>query len=189
MGHILLASDGSDLAAAAAVRAVALLGTGHDYTLLTVQPPPAPPVIAAGGPDMAIIGGIGTGGLGVAPMFDPEAADGQTEVGPPDVHSLLARTAEALAAEVPTAKVDPDLRTEPGDPASVICQVAADDGFDLIVVGSHGAGFVRRLLMGSVSHHVLHHAPCPVMVVRTPDHGTHEEGGADRGQGEPRDSE
>lgn len=188
MANILLASDGSDLAAAAAVRAVALLGPGHDYTLMTVRPPPTPPVIAAGGPDMAIIGGIGTGGLGVVPIFEPEITEGQTEVGALDGRSLLGRTAEVLAGGVLDG-VEPDLRTEQGDPASVICQVAADEGFDLIVVGSHGAGLVRRLLMGSVSHHVLHHAPCPVMVVRTPDHGTHEEGAADRVQGESSDSE
>jgi nucleotide-binding universal stress UspA family protein len=36
---------------------------------------------------------------------------------------------------------------------------------DLIVVGSHGRGFWSRLTMGSTSDVVVHHAPCPVLVV------------------------
>jgi len=36
----------------------------------------------------------------------------------------------------------------------------------LLVVGSHGRGSATGLVLGSVSHAVLHHAPCPVAVVR-----------------------
>ena len=43
------------------------------------------------------------------------------------------------------------------------------ESYDLIVLGSHGAGLVRRVLVGSVSHWVLHHAVTPVLVVRRPD--------------------
>jgi nucleotide-binding universal stress UspA family protein len=38
----------------------------------------------------------------------------------------------------------------------------------LLVVGSHGRGPLRRALLGSVSHAVLYHAPCPVAVLRAP---------------------
>ncbi|NNE97911.1 MAG: universal stress protein [Pyrinomonadaceae bacterium] len=37
---------------------------------------------------------------------------------------------------------------------------------DLIVVGSHGYGFWKRAMIGSVSDAVVHHAPCSVLVVR-----------------------
>ncbi|RSM80886.1 universal stress protein [Kibdelosporangium aridum] len=39
----------------------------------------------------------------------------------------------------------------------------------LLVVGSHGHGVVRRVLLGSVSHAALYHASCPVAVLRGPD--------------------
>ncbi len=39
---------------------------------------------------------------------------------------------------------------------------------DLIVVGSHGYGFLDRVLVGSISDFVVHHAPCSVLVVRSP---------------------
>jgi nucleotide-binding universal stress UspA family protein len=51
-----------------------------------------------------------------------------------------------------------------GDPVSEICEAAR--GATLVVVGAHGWGSVRRLVFGSVSSAVLHHAPCPVLVVR-----------------------
>jgi nucleotide-binding universal stress UspA family protein len=49
-----------------------------------------------------------------------------------------------------------------------ICAAAEACRASLVVVGAHGWGPVKRLLFGSVSSGVLHHAPCPVMVVRVP---------------------
>jgi nucleotide-binding universal stress UspA family protein len=40
------------------------------------------------------------------------------------------------------------------------------EGTALLVVGSHGRGTIRSLLLGSVSHAMIYHAPCPVAVVR-----------------------
>ncbi|HXQ48156.1 MAG TPA: universal stress protein, partial [Thermoplasmata archaeon] len=39
---------------------------------------------------------------------------------------------------------------------------------DLLVIGSRGLSTARRLLLGSVSTAMVTHAPCPVLVVRTP---------------------
>lgn len=50
-----------------------------------------------------------------------------------------------------------------GLPAEVL--LAAADDADMLVVGSRGAGGFRRLLMGSVSTQVSHHAHCPVVVI------------------------
>lgn len=54
--------------------------------------------------------------------------------------------------------------------------VAAAAGADLLVVGSRGLGGFTGLLVGSVSSQCVHHALCPVTIVRQP-----EEGGAGRG--------
>lgn len=47
-----------------------------------------------------------------------------------------------------------------------IVELAEELGVDVIVVGSRGLGGFRRALIGSVSDSVVHHAPCPVLVVR-----------------------
>lgn len=59
-----------------------------------------------------------------------------------------------------------------GDPGEALVRLAA--GADLLVVGTRGRGVVASAVLGSVSRHVLHHAPCPVVVVPAPhgpDHG------------------
>jgi nucleotide-binding universal stress UspA family protein len=49
-----------------------------------------------------------------------------------------------------------------GDPASQIAQLARSWNPDLIMMPSHGLGFFRRLLLGSVTAKVLHDVDCPV---------------------------
>ena len=55
------------------------------------------------------------------------------------------------------------VRAVPGLPAEALLEAAADA--DMLVVGSRGAGGFKRLLMGSVSTQVTHHAACPVVVI------------------------
>ena len=52
-----------------------------------------------------------------------------------------------------------------GSAGPAICHWAAEAGVDLLVVGAHH-GRVESLLFGSVSGHIVNHAPCPVLVVR-----------------------
>ena len=52
-----------------------------------------------------------------------------------------------------------------GDPRSALLQLATSVGADLVIVGN-GKTTLERLLSGSVSTYVVHHAPCDVMVVR-----------------------
>lgn len=55
-----------------------------------------------------------------------------------------------------------------GDPAESIVAAAESEGADLILVGSHGRRGLGRMLLGSVSDHVVRNAPCPVLVARAP---------------------
>ena len=54
----------------------------------------------------------------------------------------------------------------PGSPQQVIVEEAERWGADLIVMGSRGLGAWNRLLLGSVSNAVVHHAKCSVEIVR-----------------------
>ena len=53
-----------------------------------------------------------------------------------------------------------------GPPSQVIVEEAESWGADLIVMGSRGLGVWNRLLLGSVSSAVVHHAKCSVEIVR-----------------------
>ncbi len=53
-----------------------------------------------------------------------------------------------------------------GNPKTAIVEEATSWAADLIVLGSHGYGFWERMLLGSVSNYVVHHAPCSVLIVR-----------------------
>lgn len=53
-----------------------------------------------------------------------------------------------------------------GETAKTITSIAEHDECDLIVMGSKGKSDIEGLLVGSVTHKVLHTAPCPVLVVR-----------------------
>ena len=53
-----------------------------------------------------------------------------------------------------------------GSPVDVILDLAEEIGVELIVVGGRGHGTLGRLILGSVSEGVVHHATCPVLVLR-----------------------
>ena len=62
--------------------------------------------------------------------------------------------------------VELERRLVEGDPARVLEEEARDAG--LVVVGCRGRSGLAAALLGSVSQHVVNHAPCPVVVVKAP---------------------
>ena len=75
-------------------------------------------------------------------------------------HELIARIAETLG--------HPRMRSEivTGDPATEILAARKRADADLIVMGTHGHGGLRRLVLGSVTDAVLRQATCPVLTIR-----------------------
>jgi nucleotide-binding universal stress UspA family protein len=77
-------------------------------------------------------------------------------------------TKYAQEAEAEALKIDSTLEVEcsvqEGAPAQVL--TTASEGADLLVVGSRGRGGFSSLLLGSVGQACVHHASCPVLVIR-----------------------
>lgn len=88
---------------------------------------------------------------------DGEFIDDRSERGAERIQAI------ALDA-VPSDGVEVSGHLVQGPPASVLLDAA--DGADLLVVGSRGLGGFSGLLLGSVSSQVVHHAACPVLIIR-----------------------
>ena len=63
-----------------------------------------------------------------------------------------------------SVSVEDDLLEGPA--AEAILSVAKIRKADLIILGTRGMGSLKGLMVGSVSSKVMHHAPCPVLIVR-----------------------
>ena len=62
--------------------------------------------------------------------------------------------------------IKPKFMLEIGDPANMITEIVNSKDYDLVVLGTRGMSVFKELFLGSVSTKVMHHAKCPVMVVR-----------------------
>jgi nucleotide-binding universal stress UspA family protein len=143
---ILIATDGSDFSRAAVETACNLAGSmASEVRVISAYDTPA---------SIAAEPFVGT------PELYQELIDGLKDVAEKAANSA----SDTVRDRCPHAKVD--TLVEMGHPAEAVLQAAKDWSADLIVVGSHGLGFWGRTLLGSVSNAVVHHAHCPVLVVR-----------------------
>jgi nucleotide-binding universal stress UspA family protein len=96
-------------------------------------------------------------------MRDP--AGGASAVDPADAEARTQALAEARAY-IEGRGITGVFVEGHGNAADVIVQEAEESGADLIVVGTRGQNAAKRIVMGSVSTNVVHHAPCDVLGVR-----------------------
>ena len=145
--NILIATDGSEFGRTAAEKACELAAGRQDIAFTIVSAYETPASVAAepyvGTPEMyqQLIDGLR--------LLAERAVD--------EVKSIIEQ-------RFPNASVTTVV--EMGRAAEVILDAADRVKADLVVVGSHGHGFWGRSLLGSVSNAVIHHARCPVLVVR-----------------------
>jgi len=144
MSGIFVGVDGSDhsrLALAWAVREAAR--QAMPLTVISVRPTPVRPAtdIYWAVPDLPV---------------DTRGEEAELQALREFVNKVADETGETL----------PDITVvmEKGDPAEELIKASRDA--DLLVVGSRGSGGFARLMLGSVSSKVVHHAACPVVVVR-----------------------
>ncbi|HZP80897.1 MAG TPA: universal stress protein [Chthonomonadaceae bacterium] len=142
---ILVGSDGSEDALKAA-RTAAEIAVKFDGEIVLVTVFNPAPLLASG----AL-----TSGAVISTETVYQAAE-EAQV------AVEARTGKVLAE----AGARYTARRELGHPVDKIVRVAEEEQADLIVLGSRGLGGFQRFLLGSVSDGVLHHAHCPVLIVR-----------------------
>lgn len=144
---ILVATDGSDPARAAADHAVELAAaTGATIHALFVVD-------------------TDTGWLTVSKA---DVKDSIREIGEGASREAL-REVEALARE---ADVQLETAVREGSPEGEIIAYAEDADVDLIVLGTHGHNALKRRLLGSVAERVINGAAVPVTTVGVPERGT-----------------
>ncbi len=142
----LLCTDGSELAQAALVAGIGLLGPDTRYVLLTV----------AETPDADLLGGTGFTGASVTQeQYDEMHA---SAIG--SARSVLEGAAKGLGI-APT-----ESRVLDGEPGEAICALAGELPAQVIVLGTRGRGGIKRAVLGSVSDYVVRNSPCTVMVTR-----------------------
>jgi nucleotide-binding universal stress UspA family protein len=99
----------------------------------------------------------------------PSEFSDRLESGAREQAEEFAREAEALIREhFPHSNIDLTTQTAVGAPEKILIEEAKEWNADLVVVGSHGRGFWGRILLGSTTDALVHHAPCSVLVVRKP---------------------
>jgi nucleotide-binding universal stress UspA family protein len=156
--NILVAIDGSPDADEALKQAIDLAESEHARLTLfsSLVTPPAAAYIGAGG--------------GMAATIAVEA-EAETE-------AILRTAVEEIPGHVSVSSV---LSSAPVRPA-LIRQIK-DGAHDLVVMGSRGRGALGSVLLGSVSHYVLHHSPVPVLIVHSdPDRRLESSATVSRGQ-------
>ena len=158
--RILLPVDGSENDRKTAAQVAELFGPAEGVEVVVlhvmhryVTGAGVPPVLAGSGL-VDVSDSLAPKGEDAAPRWTPE-----TDVETKAISTVAADLLRGSRLRVVTRAVW-------GNPAEVIVEEAERGNFDLIAMGSRGAGRITGLLVGSVSDRVAHRATVPVMIVR-----------------------
>lgn len=141
---VLLCTDGSELALGAIRQALDLLATPDRIVVLSVASPIDPSLVT------------GTGFAGGVMTFDEK--NDLVEAQRAAAQASTDETKETLGL------AGAETMVVLGDPGHEICLAAETLPADVVVLGTHGRGGLKRAIMGSTSDHVVRHCPCPVLV-------------------------
>ncbi|KAK7379181.1 hypothetical protein VNO80_04634 [Phaseolus coccineus] len=83
-----------------------------------------------------------------------------------DVADCVLEKSMKLCKNLQNVKVETQIGS--GDPRDVICEMTKKLNADLLVLGSHGHGVIKRIFLGSVSNHCSQKVKCPVLIVKKP---------------------
>ncbi len=147
--RVLIGTDGSADAAAAAKQALALLAHADAFIVVCAIETPG---IASAGYESGFAGGIAS----------PEDIDSAWAEANREAAVAIEHTVAGLGGAVTVEQ-----KIEIGSAGDALCRLADELDADVVVVGSRGRGAIRRALMGSVSTHVVNNCPKPVLVVRS----------------------
>ncbi|HEY4376430.1 MAG TPA: universal stress protein [Acidimicrobiales bacterium] len=148
---VMVATDGSDAARRAASEATRFLHPDAQIELVAVIPERHDPEDDAGGFE--------------GPVITDAEADADWDRAVATGRKALADTQAAMRAD---AGAETTLLPSDAAPGAAIVLMAKDHQVDLLVLGASESGFFHRLLGGSVTDHVVHHAPCPLLIVPAP---------------------
>ncbi|KAE8675428.1 USP-like protein isoform 3 [Hibiscus syriacus] len=85
-----------------------------------------------------------------------------------DVAACVIEKAKRICREQADHEVKVEVKVESGDPRDVICEAADKIKADVLVMGTHGYGLIKRAFLGSVSNHCAQNVKCPVLIVKKP---------------------
>jgi len=151
--RVLYATDGSSPAREGERLIVSLFDRSQvDIHVFAVTPEP--------GYDLLASYGISPSGIPEPPPLDVPILDAD-------------RVSEAAAGQLVESGFTVSSSTARGDPALEIMKtIESGDPYDLVVLGASHTTWMGNLLLGRVSMHVLHHAPCSVVVTHRAPTGT-----------------
>ncbi|XP_044484068.1 universal stress protein PHOS34-like [Mangifera indica] len=128
----------------------AKVGSNHLFRLIVIHARPSPNALFG-------FGGPGTTSTDVISLMDADAKKAAQKV----IERVKDACGRRSVSNVPVQSME-------GDPRDVITEAVDKHHADILVLGSHGYGAVKRAVLGSVSDYCAHHCSCSIMIVKKP---------------------